>query len=265
MHNALINRVFSGFPVSIGTGMALESLFTPVIDVYETEREVEKVNKDNYTIMIINVATLIRNILSSIPSDEVSYGTFQDYHAILKEEIDYLSELFSMENLPVCFYVHDYKYPKTRYADKIRTHSSIKQVEQNNITEYCLNKIAREDNIYKFNSHIVIKKELKALLLSHIPWDLLSADNFLSMHLLESHTGLVKTKKDWNSKYYAIPNKDMSLLPFTERLLTSLGDKVMFKPDPINKRLELYDLLASKKVNAMTSDEVLDILLTKYS
>lgn len=263
MNEILASRAMSGFPVSIGTGLALESILDPTIALYDESRVVpERIDKSKYDLILINLSTILRNIISSIKSEQVNTIKIKDYTDVLIEELNFLNDTFVLEDIEPVFYINDYAGIKGRFSeDKLRTPNTNKQIEVSTIQDRCLFSIKKEEGVRVFHDKLSLDNSLKALIFTHIPWDLTSYKNFITLDLLESHTGVLKTKKDWNSKYYKLPNKDMSILPFSELLLPTFGDHVMFKPDPLTKRVELYNLLELKKVNPLTSDNTLKLLL----
>ena len=257
MHNALINRVQSGFPVSIATGMALETLFDPVQAVYDDTRQVpDKVNLNDYTNYIFNVSTLLRNLTSAVPSSDILTISKKDILDALMDEISYLTEFFHSEGLTINFYTNNYAFVKQTYEKEgiLRKATTDKQMALDNIVKYCLDFISKQDEVSQFSNAVSYNREDQALIFTHVPWDLLSYGKFIKLDLLESHTGLIKSRKLWNTKYHPIPEHDMSFLPFLEKLLTPFGDHVMFKPSPMKERIELWSAMKKKNVNPLTSE-----------
>lgn len=258
MNEIIVNRTYSGFPVSIGTGIALETIFDTIMPVYDDSRVTQdKIDTSTYTCYIINIATLLRNLLGSIDSNKIPLLPKTDILDALKEEIDWMTNFFQANGLNIKFYINNYEFVRITYGrdKKLRTPTTDKQILIDNIYEYCLGKLGKEDDVTVFSNDIKYSKEDSALILTHVPWDLLSYRHFVKLDLLESHTGVVKTRKSWNTKYYQIPDKDMSFLPFMEKLLVTFGDHVMFKPSPISERLELYEAMKKKPgINPLTSE-----------
>jgi hypothetical protein len=147
--------------------------------------------------------------------------------------------------------------------NRLRKSTTEKQFFIDGIYDYCLDKLKKEDEVESFHKDIKYGKSSSALLFTHVPFDLLSHSNFVKMDLLESHTGLIKPRYTWYSKYYPIPEKDMSFLPFMEYLLTIFGDKVMFTPASIKERLNLFDAMKKKGVTPLTSEFSFGIFLGK--
>lgn len=263
MNQLLVNRTMSGFPVSIGTGLSLETLFKPIQEVYDSSRQVDTLSDLSiYSIYIFNISTLLRNVITSISFKDLVTISNSDIYDVLLEEIEFLTNHFLSNNLNIKFYVNNYKFIKDNYSkDKLRKSTTDKQLFIDSINSYCLNKLKKEDDVELFTKDIHYDKNSSGLIFTHIPFDLLSYTNFIKLDLLESHTGKIKTRKDWYTKYYPIPNKDMSFLPFMEYLLVVFGDHVMFKPDPLDKRLNLYNILKKKNVNPLTSELSLSFIL----
>lgn len=264
MHQLLQDRPKSGFPVSIGTGLSLETIFSPLEPVYDPERKLPpKVDTSNYNLYIFNVATLLRNIISSISFKDLTTIPKKDIAHTLSEEIAFLDSFFRLNDLHVSFYYNSYTYPNQTYSKvkgKLRKPTTDKQLFTDSVFESTLKEITKNPLVKTFTNKLEYGKTTSALLFTHIPWDLLSYPNFYNLDLLESNTGLVKSRKLWNTKYFKVPNKDLSNLPFMEYLLVTLGDHVMFSPDPLNKRLDVLDQLERKKVHPLMSEFSLSFL-----
>ncbi len=253
MNNILSKKSESGFPASMGTSLALETLFTPVQSVYDESRIVpEKPNLAEYTLYVFNVTTLLRNLINSVPYMNIILVPKKDILENLLEEIEFLTNFFSSNSLNIKFYINDYSYVKRVYKPEQLRHSTTeKQLFIDSINNYCLNALRKEDDIDLFTKDVHYSKEDKILLFTHIPFDLLSYSNFIRLDLLESNTGVIKTRKSWNTKYFKMPHEDMSFLPFNEYLLSVFGDHVMFAPAPLKKRLEVYEAMKKKKVHPL--------------
>ena len=120
MSNKLLTeRAMSGFPVSIGTSLALESLLDPVQEVIDPNRVVSKVeNPSTYSLLVFNTSTLLRNIIQSIPGRDMLTIPFKDFYEVLLEEIDYLQTTLQLAGITSKFYTNNYKYVKDTYGPK---------------------------------------------------------------------------------------------------------------------------------------------------
>ena len=255
MNPLLDNRETSSFPLSIPSGLALETLFTPIQDSVDPERIVENLpDLSTYTLYMFNLATLMRNILNSFKFDQIASVPISKLYEILQEEIDFLEGFFQSNNVPIAFYTNNYAYFKKAYPDRMRKVSTDRQRRIEDIMSSCLKKAENDYTVSTFSKDVHFGKEHRGLIFTHIPADLLSYNRFTTLDLLESHTGKIKTRKEWNTKYYPIPNKDMSFLPFMEYLLFTFGDKTMVSPAPLKEREELHSTLLKKNVNPLTSE-----------
>lgn len=264
MNSLLENRETSSFPLSTPTGLALETLFTPIQESIDPERIVENLpDLSVYTLYIFNLSTLMRNILNSFKFDQIASVPNSKIYDILKEEIEFLEGFFQSNNVPIAFYTNSYSYFKKTYPDRMRKVSTDKQRRIDDITTYCLKQAEKDFTVSTFSKDVHYGKEHRGLIFTHIPADLLSYNRFTTLDLLESHTGKIKTRKDWNTKYFPIPNKDMSFLPFMELLLFVFGDKTMISPAPLKEREELYKVMQKKNVNPLSSEFSLSFLKNK--
>lgn len=258
MHQLLADRVKSGFPVSIGTGMALETLFTPIMEVYDDTREVKNLaDLSTYNLYVFNVATILRNIISTLKFDELLTVPKKDIYETLLEEVEFLTHFFESNNVPIKFYLNTYTYVKQTYEAQgtLRKSTTDKQIFTDDIHKYCLDMIRKQDEVTVFHKDLHYGREVSALLFTHVPFDLIGYNNFRRLDLLESHTGLIKSRKEWNTKYFKLPgDRDMSFLPFFEYLLVKFGDHVMFSPAPLKERLEIYEAMKKKKVHPLMSE-----------
>lgn len=256
----------SGFPLSIGTGLALETLFKPTLPVIDPERLVpEALNRDRYNLFLVNINTLIRNLLNAIETDDYIRDISADkLLEILIEEYNFIKEMSAYENIRIQFYINSYHFAKQAYGsvkNKLRVPITPKQIWTAHMTDHCLAHFKKDSDVKYFTAYIKGEKDDDAVILTHTPWDLLGYKKFNSLELLESHTGIIKDRSKWNSKYYPVPGEDMSFLPFMEYLLTVFGDHVMFSPDGVKKRQDLLKQLKLKRVHPLMSEVSLNFIL----
>lgn len=254
--NILDDRSQSGFPVSIGTGLALETIFEPVQDVVDEDRKVEpRVDTSRYTLYLFNVETLIRNMLSSCTKEDFDRLNVDMVYTTLVEELSYLTDHFINNQLRIEFFYNTYEYYKSRYEDRIKVRSTPKQIFEDTLTYGAIKKLLKDSKgVHKFSHQTKFDSGDRVLILTHLPVDLLSRGNYMLMDLLESHTGKVKHVSEFNTKYLPVGDADMSFLPFFEYLLVNFGDKHMFKPMPIKVRKELLRSLTTVDINPMMSE-----------
>jgi hypothetical protein len=249
------NRAMSGFPVSIGTGLALQTVFTPTQDLYDETREApEMIDVTKYETVVFNVETLFRNLLSSIKGD-ISNLKVKDLYSTLVEEIEFLKLFTTQAKVKCKFYNNSYSYAKRTYAskNKIRIPTTAKQSYVANLKDLVFTFLRFNKDVVHHDKFVTPATKETALIFTHMPWDLLSFRSYHSLDLLESHTGVIKPRSVWNTKYLPIPNKDMSFIPFDEYLLVTFGDHVLFHPDDLKKRQDVYSQLVRLKVNPLTT------------
>lgn len=239
----------------------METLFEPIQESLEVSDRPQLEDLRVYDVYAINVNTVLRNILSNFKLVEITGIRFKYFAHVLLEEITFIEEFFQNEDIKVEFYINTHKFFVETYKDKLRKSSTDKQILMDMITDHCLKQLPKDKpGIKIFNKDVTYAKDKKVLIMTHVPADLLSVSKHLKLDLLESHTGLIKTKRHFNSKYFKIPKMDMSFLPFQEYLLTVFGDSVMFKPAPMKERLELYEALLKRGVNPLTTETTVGII-----
>ena len=268
----LATRATSSFPLSIGTALAFESLFDGRESAYDTSRErPARVDLSKYQTCYINIETLIRNILQSVPSSVFIKTDKKELYDTLLQEIETTFSLFATEGQGIVqpvFYHATYKSirkhpPHSSCRFRVATNDSQKHIEA--LTKLVVEKLAKE-----WNQLLVIDDQLKpgqrdhALILTHIPHDLISYKNFGTLDLLESHTGKLKKRFEWASKYHPVGDRPMDHLPFHRKLLWVFGDKHLIQPMPISMRREILRVADERQWTPFTTLEKvnLDIRLT---
>lgn len=259
--NPLTNRTTSGFPLSISTGMAMETLFQPRQAVYDPERVAPpRISLASYDELWINVLTLVRNAYGSITREEASYISPQDMAEVILQEIELIRDLLRIEGNGIClpvFYFNNYDriFPKGDKIFQLRKDTTNLQIQTRIIFNKSKDLILRSDSEIKtFQTHVRPDNgSRRAILLSHLPFDLLSYQNFRSLDLLESHTGKIKHRSDWNTKYHSCGEADMGRLPFNRQLLSIFGDHPLIIPLPLKSRRTVLDLATQLKWTPATS------------
>ncbi len=262
----LASRSMSAFPLSIGTSLALESLFKGRQDPYDPQREIPKIdNIDDYKLILINVNTLIRNIVGSVDYKLAEFLTEREIIIALRQEILTIIDILIHEGedkIKPYFYSRNYSLIKKTFFKakvvKFNEPTTAKQIIAGNQITKTL-KILKEDSEFSFihwvGLSLIDRINTSAIMISHIPYDLLSWNKFNKLDLLESHTGILKTRKDFYTKYANSKKVDLSHIPFQRRLLAILGDNTMFKPFPQAARQLIIDLSNNFNWTAVTTEE----------
>lgn len=266
MNSILASRTISSFPLSIGTSLAMETVFNPKLPPYDADRKIpDKVDISQYTELWVNITTLIRNILGSVPKDHQQGLLDDDIAQVVSEELDTIDSLLKEEGKGTCIlfpYFNTYEKvinnKLTHKAVQFRIPTTPAQLHYANIlSKVCLGLEKNSPRkIYHFKDDIKSPTNLpKVLILTHQPWDLLSYHHTRMMDLIESHTGTLKTRQQWNTKYYSVEHDAMLLLPFTKKLLLIFGDHVLIKPMAIAFRKMILDIAQKRNFTPLTSEE----------
>ena len=119
------------------------------------------------------------------------------------------------------------------------------------------------DEIRKFDYELKPTTRVKAMILTHVPYDLLSYKNFNELDLLESNTGRLKKKYQWNSKYYPVGDEDLSIIPFNRKFLLIFGDKTLVHAMDMRLRKQIVDIAKKRNWTALSTEDkvMLDISL----
>lgn len=258
--SVLSDRTTSSWPISIGTALSLESMFTGPDPVYDPDRSIpEKVKIEAYQEFWINLSTVYRNIVSSVSSSFQKAIAPGDALSVLEFETELIRELVekaTYNKTKVIYYFSHYnglakKHPHAR----LRIDSTEKQKEYSHIRdrviEEYLKRHRKENEVLEFDLGLKPASLAKALILTHDAYDLLSAKKFKDLHLLESHTGKLKTKTAFYTKFHTA--KDAARIPFTSTHLQVFGDSLHFAPFPIADRAVLLQLAEARQWTALTT------------
>lgn len=250
--NILEDRTISSFPLSIGTGLALESIFDNTIERYDKDREIpNKVKIDNYKYHFFNLYTLSRNILSATNiKDKLSLLDNKHFIRILLEELDVIDSLYENTKCSPVYYIPDYNKVYIRFNKGKDDKFTKPYIELVSILAKLKSSKIKKDNVIYIDYKLPKTKE-KSLITTSIASDLLS--DISDLELLESHTGKLKGKWEWNSKLHGIGSNDISSLPFIEEILFLLGDKILVKPTKLSIRLELLKISKDKNWSIRTT------------
>lgn len=265
----LNSRAVSGFALSIGTGLAFESIFNTTQPVYDPERKAPpKVNLKDYTHLWVNVGTLYRNMVGACKSADVPGISDKEFKDALALEMETIESLCKNEGsgliTPVfyfCTYASLYNNPghksivlRNANTEKAKVYiaklmSAIKMLEKEHLIT-----VLDSDLNPPFNQ--------KALILTNIAWDLVSAKHFNRLDLIESHTGVLKNRSKWNTKYHKY--KDLSNLPFNSKLLKIFGDSEIFTPMLTSLRDLILDVAVKGKWTVLTTKDKMMLDLDMY-
>ena len=251
--------------LSIGTSLAFESLLG-INDNVKLDPNIAK----NTKCLWINVKTLFRNIYGSVPRESIDKTSDNDLIYTLIEEIEFIKQICSSDfNYKLVFYCPDY-----RNIDKINNqvllrldNTDLQKTYTKRMTNVLYHVLTRyngdlsiKDKIINpndlnririYDNKITDKESLPTLMITHYAYDLTNYYNFGRLSLLETHSGVVKPRSLWHTKYYN--GKTLTNMPFRLDLLTLLGDNTLFRNKTPAIRKELIDLSVKKKWSSITT------------
>ncbi len=267
------SRTLSSFPLSVGTGLALESLFTPTAERIDAEREIpNQIPINKYDELWVNVYTLYRNIMSAIQPADIPAVSPEDIAAAIASEMEVITGLLRNEGggrTIVRFYVSQYKGLDTKHPRAIlRVDSTIGQKSYRALWEtamaYFGKHMPEHKDIKVFKNSVTPDKAYpKAIILTHVPYDLLEHRKFSKLDLLESHTGVLKGYDKFYTKY--INGKDLFPLPFNPLLLQIFGDKETFRPMAIKIKKEVLEVATNSRWSPATTDAKIKFDISRLS
>lgn len=256
-------RVMGYLPLSIATALAFQTFLG-----YEVNDDQELLGKEarpahlKYQDVWVNVSTLLRNFIGAMGGTE--YETM-DGGLILNElhnEMERLEQILKTHNpsINVTFYYCAYEDNPKRYPHaKLREAKTVRQIAYKDVHDTIINALAKVlegdnlSNFQYFKNQILPGRVVprKTVMLTHYPIDLLSQYYFGELHLIESHTGKIKAKSEWYTKF--LNGKNLAKIPFLESTLQIFGDSETFSPLPMKYRKFLLDLADRNKWSNITT------------
>jgi len=259
------DRTTSTLGVSIGTGLALETLFD--IEPFDKNRTPPpKHNPEDYAVHIYNIYTLFRNVVNSIKYKDkdilVSNKSVQEQ---LLNDIYNIMAVYENVKTNIVFYLPDYTKDYKRF-NKGKDNSVYRPYTTYTFMKQNIEKLKYPVPVLKGDLKSVLpRSNTKVLILTHFTLDLLHHETTNGLCLLESHTGKVKTRVEFGGKYHAIGRRDLSILPMNPKLLWMLGDMSIVKPLGIADRKAIYEIAKVKLWTPAMSKYSLEKELKKFN
>jgi len=225
----IIDRFVSGrelatqVPVSIATGLAVEAALG-----IHPEIKVDKAPILEAKLLLINVRTLIRNLMGALTTDGKRLVSDKNLIPALVEEMAIIEAAISKGTngkVAVCFYICSYRNLKQQFPNALlkmpvtEIQKFAHAVETGLLRN--LDELQPPHDIRHFDVELTGKFP-DTFIITHSPVDLLSADNFNKLSLVESHTGNIKRHLLWNTKL--TNGRELSNIPFTKFTLQVFGD-----------------------------------------
>jgi hypothetical protein len=259
--DSLSSRTISAFPLSIGTSLAFESVFSPRLDPYDPERKIPThIEISEYGEIWININTLYRNMIGAMSKEAFLNSNEKDFKDALLQEMDVINSLLSVEGNGLCkavyyFCTYDKLYKQTHSSIKFRQDTTDLQKAMKFKLMKAVKLLEKEtEEFHLLDTELKPQQKVKTLILTHIPYDLVHYSNFGSLTLLESHTGLVKKRFLWNTKFHKLPDGDLSHIPFYKKTMLLFGDKYLIHPTDIRIRRQIVEIADKYHWTALTTE-----------
>lgn len=249
---------FGQYPIAIATSLAFEGL----AGIYP-DRPVSPAPILKYTDVIINVRTIIRNILESVEGN-ITHTILQQCKNQLRNEligIPRIIESISNGKVKTSFYYCNMKnvprmYKTANFYQAITDRQKAMLMNTNSMIAFLRTELKDEHEIHWADEYITLKTD-RTLMLSHLPIDILHAKTTNTLSLIESHTGVIKQSTHFYTKLK--DGKTLTMIPFDRMTIQMFGDSGgMFMPRPIKFRTRLLQYARDKHWNtSWTKDMVI--------
>lgn len=209
---------------------------------------------DNYW---LNVRTLYRNIVSSFTSDVNVFLKPGVIAELMADEWQAITRVLEDTRLKPTLYSCDYGDLYRRYKNhtNFRGDTTDRMIDERKRMEASIKQFIEDvgkDALKMFDTDIVPDNNGRTIIQTHMAVDLLNYRNFEELELLESHTGAIKTRALWYTKYYN--GKELSMIPFTQYFMRIFGDKEFFAPKDRDLRKSIVEIATKYNWNSLTTD-----------
>lgn len=260
-------RPLGQYPLSIGTSLALEGSVGR-----HPDRPMGPYHLSEFPHHRANLKTLFRNYYEAIGKDNITGARFDELVGGYYQELLTYRDIVHAESggAEVAFYICDYIGLKQRMPHAmLRGDSTANQALYTKTMKAVISEVLKNDpeitSVYKLKIEEPARLTQKTLLFTHLCYDL-TTRSYTNHMLLESHTGAIKDKSLWYTKYYR--GKELTQIPFREDFLAIFGDTHMFSPLSPAFRKALTDLAVKYHWSFTTTREKivygLDSLKDRY-
>ncbi len=251
IQDALAARAVGQFPVSIATSLALEGAF----GIYPERPVVNPPPIKQYQEVWINVRTLMRNLLGSLPQDVQDKFMPGWFLLAIPQELSFIESeiLRRTEGMvrTVCYYADHSDLKRVLPGALPKVSNTPKQKFQETLEREGLRQLIEEMPLRKTRTTIE-GRQRKALMITHHPVDLLSRYEFRQLDLLESHTGIIKDPSQWNTKLTG--GRDLPPLPFINFTVSLFGDNnQLLQAQPLKLRRTILEIAERDRWSAITT------------
>jgi len=262
VNQAIENRTVIPYGLSIGTGLALETMFE-FKERFDPDRKIpDSVKPETFKVHVFNVYTLFRNVINSIkyPNKDMLIK-HKDVHTALVNDVYLIKTLYEDKKLNPILYFPNYtklyaKYNKGKKGSPTNTYLQYTYM-RSFIAKLGFPLPVYTDTLFHATSDVT-------LLMSNVGLDLFNIKRVKNLKLLESHTGKIKDPTEWYTKYHPIGKRDLSAFPFNPYMLYMLGDKTLVKAMDIVTRKNFYEYCIVKGITQTTSEQQIRRLVKNF-
>jgi hypothetical protein len=250
--NTADGRALGFFQLSIATSLAIES----AVGIHPDLPRPESMPIRQYKELWVNLRTLYRNIVGAMPKDIAAQIHAVEIAQIMVEEMHILPDMlreYAGHPVKVVYYFNNLNKLESKYPEALLRKDNTPRQQQYTQTLGDVIKIMLADvkDLFMVVNDSLPGHAVNALIITHVVYDLLSDKNFGNLMLLESHTGRIKPKALWYTKYYQ--GRELSMIPFTEELLQVFGDLDTFHPLDVNLRKAIIELATHRRWSSVTT------------
>lgn len=257
-HQAIAHRELGELGLSIATDLAIAGAFGQ-----HPDRPLPKQPILDYSLLLINVRTLVRNLLGSIQRERKILLTSEHSTEPLLYEMSAIQEIVDSKTngkVKVGFFYSHYKdlhkeFPHANLKESKTQIQIVNEGLETSLTNGLVKRLLKDNNFpFTVVDFLLTKTMNSTLLLTHIPLDLLARTKFEKLALLESHTGRVKNHLEWNTRL--TNGKELTNIPFNRFTLQVFGDNgVFFSPIDRKAKNAVMDIATDRKWTTITTDD----------
>lgn len=241
-------------PISVATAIAIENACGINPETRLKKNPIEGVDQFH-----INIRTLFRNFMGALDTATLRGVPPVFIAPVIIEEMDYIESIvrdYSSGGTKVVFYFSNYKNLEWKYPKAvIRRDNTDKQkayrVTMNDTMATLFDTVPERIKGYDLKLGDKDTHLAHALMLTNYAYDLLSYREFRDLKLIESHTGAVKERAQWYTKYHN--GKELVMIPFREDLIQVFGDSETFVPMDLKLRKLIIDLAVTNRWGPLTT------------
>lgn len=208
-------RTLSSLPISVGTGMAIETLVrTPLT---------------KYSSFLINVTTLIRNAIEAFEKD--AQITVDDVFEATEEDMRGIAEAFAVtvgsHHITLIYYYPSYSGLSSMFPlANLKEPKTDLQIKEKKLIDKVGEKIKdKYAKIITKNNVTIPDFKGEAIIITHHPVDLATSKSYTRLHLLESHTGTLKSHESFGTKLTG--GKELFNMPLNKLTIQIFGDNAV--------------------------------------